>query len=154
MDTEKDTEKEPEAFDIGTMEGLTKYVESVKEAVNQTLFQYKGLVQLGTLFAHRDVQGNDLVKPIPHVIGGLGADPKKLQNELRKGVLSMHADGVLLVHNEGRQVLFQVEHRVHGDLVWYATVGEDGLMGRLLGPQPITRFELKPLKQLPERYMS
>jgi hypothetical protein len=138
--------------DLETLDGIQKFVETVKEQVQKVVFDIHGIPFTGAIIAMKDHLGNVLSKPRPEFLGF--GDPGKLRKMMRKHCLAMHAEGALLVHNEGRRVMFQLEHRKHGELVWYATIGEDFLFGRLNGPYTLARLEIKSLVMLPERYMS
>lgn len=81
-------------------------------------------------------------------------DWKKMRKVMRNSYGRFHAEGALRVHNEGRRILFQLEHAKFGDLVWYTTADDTHMLGKLFGPVPLEKLETPVLKILPVRYMN
>ena len=81
-------------------------------------------------------------------------DWKKMRRIMRDGYNKFHAEGALRVHNEGRRILFQLEHAEFGDLVWYTTADDTHMPGKLFGPVALEKLETPDLKVLPVRYMN
>jgi hypothetical protein len=147
-------QQDDQDFDVSTLEGVTAFVEHIAEETGRTLFQTKGLMPTCTLFALKDPEGRNLATATPLLVPPLTQDWKEMRRTLRLGYLRFDARGVLRVHSEGRRVLFQVEHSEFGDLVWYATPDDHGMLGKLIGPTSLEKLEFPKLNVLPRTYMS
>jgi len=141
-------------FDVSTLEGITTFVEHIAEQTRQTVFHTKGLMPMCTLFALKDPAGHELETARPVMIPPTTQNWKDVRRTLRKGYLRFNARGVLRIHNEGRRILFQVEHAEFGDLVWHATPDDSYMLGKLFGPTPLEKLESPKLNILPRTYMS
>ena len=141
-------------FDLSTMDGIQMFVEHVKSEIGQVLFYTKGVPPVCTLFVNKDEAGHEISKPMPMVFQPQSPKWKDMRRSLRNGYLRFDAHGALRVHNQGRRILFQLEHAEFGDHIWYSTADENHMLGKLFGPTTLARLETPALKVLPGKYMS
>ena len=147
-------DRDPESFDVVTLEGIGEFARYVQELAQRHIFALGGLPTFGVVFGSRDFEGRDRGSVQAHMLINTGIPHNLIKKALRAACLRAHAEGTMLISVEEGQLVIQMEHRRLGDLVWYSSIGKDRFMGKLIGPNTLEKFEIKRLSCLPERYMS
>lgn len=155
-----------ETLDLSLREGVVNYIQDMLCADVRKAHQLKGAVQPFGVALQTVINGKQLPRPQAHVVGAYGMDTRNVKRTLRNTAKNGAATGVLLVQlrtvnytgstKQAQVVTVQLEHREFGDLVWIAPIGADGKIGEFGEPvDPADcRYEIKPTKLLPGRWMN
>lgn len=153
-----DTDDKGKQLDLTTMEGVQEAVENIYRELGEMIFQTHGVVPSGYFFGRVNDKGKPLAVPQLRGTPLPGQNLKAIRSVARKAVNHTHAEGCIIVHTVGRRVVFQLEDKKLGDWIWYATPCEKFVLGKLIGPTQLNKFDkddgFKRLSVIHERYLS
>ncbi len=145
-----------QVYDLSDLPGITGYVQGLLQPDIQAAFAKNGGINPFGVALGEVTNGTKLPRPQPMIVGG-GTDVRVAKRMLRKMVLNSHAKGAIFCHPtyDPDAIVIQLEHQVHGDLVWSARIVADKL-GAFSEGQPLADCALEAVKQtsfMRQRYM-